>query len=234
MPCCDVCDPLLLNATRPPPPDTKPCAATVKRGIINVDVVKALYEWRKKIMRRDFPNVCFESSGMLSNDHLDLLSSVGPISSEMLKRLLGENWAWYNEYGAELLTRLNELEIPAMKPKPKALKALKKRTVDDDTTEVASGTVSKRVKQTAPLLYTHTPATPAQATQLTEVPTQMPHPPTPVFYQPYQWQPYLSTQQSPYLPQQPIQQYPQPPTPSRTPSQPSPMRWVMYQPPASS
>lgn len=80
----------------------------------------ALHHWRMKIADRDFKNTLFTGSGILSDDLIDLLSSLGPIDTkERLQQLLEGKWLWLERYQDELLELLTSLNLPPMVPKPK-------------------------------------------------------------------------------------------------------------------
>ena len=76
VPCCDICCPELLDRTRPAPPTL----VQRKMGMPNPAVKSALHKWRMKIWRRDFKGAAFGLSGVLKNERIEVLSSVGPIT----------------------------------------------------------------------------------------------------------------------------------------------------------
>ncbi|KAF8989723.1 P-loop containing nucleoside triphosphate hydrolase protein [Cyathus striatus] len=98
-----------------------------KRGIADLDVMKALHSWRVEIAKRDFGNALFTGSGILSNDLLELLASVGPIMSmERLKTVLESQWSqWFPKYSTELLTKLQTLSMTPLRPKPRKVNTAK-------------------------------------------------------------------------------------------------------------
>ncbi|KAH7903998.1 P-loop containing nucleoside triphosphate hydrolase protein [Hygrophoropsis aurantiaca] len=130
VPCCDICDPSLLDLTRPGlPPDNKR-QSTIKRGEICKTVQLKLHGWRTEVRRRDLPKSLISPSAILPDSVLDLLSSVGPIESEGQLDQLVSGWVWYRRYGEELFKLMATLEIPPMKPLPKKPRG-KKRTIAD-------------------------------------------------------------------------------------------------------
>ncbi|KAF6743084.1 ATP-dependent DNA helicase RecQ [Ephemerocybe angulata] len=134
VPCCDNCDPALLNQTRPAPPESDKRASNPRRGVPNVSVMDSLHVWRAKIAKRDHGKAFFSGSGILSDDTVELLSSIGPIPSEVaLKKLLEGKWLWLAKYQRELFIELTRLNIPpkVLKPKPQRPSAAAKRTHDE-------------------------------------------------------------------------------------------------------
>ncbi|KAF5331589.1 hypothetical protein D9611_007759 [Ephemerocybe angulata] len=153
VPCCDTCDPSLLDRARPGPPKIAKRAVAVKRGIPNLLVMEQI-----------------RPAGFMSNDLVELLASVGPINTKAkLLAVLGGQWARsFATYGDALLTELKRINIPPMKPKPKKKKDNAKRPqAASDTGEgnddgrgrkrarVASSTIAT---PTAPAIEAVTPA----------------------------------------------------------------------------
>jgi hypothetical protein len=81
-------------------------------------------------LKRDFEDAVFAPSGVLSNERVENLSSIGFIGRlNELERVVGANWPWFGQYGDELLEELKKLNIPPMQPKsPK--KRVEKRHLD--------------------------------------------------------------------------------------------------------
>ena len=140
VPCCDLCDPTLLDRTHPAPKVNQPKATTMKTGIVNKTVRSALQQWRSRIWQRDFEDALFAPSGILSDEHIDNLSSVGPIGRlNKLERVVGMDWPWFGQYGDTLLEELEKLNIPPMQPKQQ--KKAEKQTVselEDEQSQPAS------------------------------------------------------------------------------------------------
>ncbi|KAF8867590.1 P-loop containing nucleoside triphosphate hydrolase protein, partial [Infundibulicybe gibba] len=114
VPCCDICDPSLLNRTRPSKAQRVGRVARVfKRGQPNETVKSTLHKWRTLVVERDFPSTLFGASGLLKDETIELLASIGPIESlEYLERVLAGRWTWFSIYGSELYSQLQELTIP--------------------------------------------------------------------------------------------------------------------------
>jgi hypothetical protein len=73
----------------------------------------------------------FAPSGILSDERIENLSSVGPIGRlNELERVVGMDWPWFGRYGDNLLEELKKLNIPLMQPKPQQTRA-EKRTIHE-------------------------------------------------------------------------------------------------------
>jgi hypothetical protein len=117
--------------------------AQIKFGLVNTNVEDALHEWRKHVWAQDFKNAMFGPTGILTNEKLAALSSVGPILSlKELESIVGENWPWFGKYGDNLLTELISLNIPPMIPKPPQPKRTKRTATNE--TNVGQGSGGKR------------------------------------------------------------------------------------------
>jgi hypothetical protein len=82
----------------------------------------------------------FGVSGLLKDETLDLLSSVGPFPSrERLEKVLAGQWKWYSRYGEELFVLLSSLKIPPMKPLPKKSRIMKRKHGTDANSELLEG-----------------------------------------------------------------------------------------------
>ncbi|KDQ51993.1 hypothetical protein JAAARDRAFT_62158 [Jaapia argillacea MUCL 33604] len=115
--CCDLCSLSLLDLTwlGVGPKATQESAP--KRGKINRNLSDHLCDWWKMVWTRDYGGALFAPTGILANDVLDLLSSVGPIPTmKTLSNLLEGRWGWYSTYGKELHEFLLTLDIPPMVP----------------------------------------------------------------------------------------------------------------------
>ncbi|KAF5313671.1 hypothetical protein D9611_010068 [Ephemerocybe angulata] len=151
VPCCDNCVPALLDQTRPAPPQSEKRASNPKRGVPNISVMVALDEWRVKIAKRDHSKSFFTGSGLLSDDMVELLSSIGPIESLLvLKKLMKGKWLWSDRYATDLFDELTRLEIPPMvpKPKPNAKAAGPAKRTHAEVDVENDGEETRRVRQT--------------------------------------------------------------------------------------
>lgn len=79
---------------------------------------------------RDFPGAFFASNAVMKDETLDLLSSVGPITSQAhLEKILAGQWLWLEKYGRELYEFLGSLSLPPMKLLPKQPRGNKRTLV---------------------------------------------------------------------------------------------------------
>ncbi|KAJ7050633.1 P-loop containing nucleoside triphosphate hydrolase protein, partial [Mycena amicta] len=119
-PCCDLCDPSLLDRTRPGTFQTARRRAGVSKGIPSVFVQTRLNEWRTYIKKRDFPGALWSVEGLLQRETMELLSAVGPIRDRaQLDRTLAGQWKWTEKYGDELLAFLKSFQMPPYVAKSK-------------------------------------------------------------------------------------------------------------------
>ena len=74
----------------------------------------------------------FGPTGILKNETLTALSSVGPVivSLKQLESVVGENWPWFGKYGDNLLTELISLNVPPMILKPPQPKRTKRTAIN--------------------------------------------------------------------------------------------------------
>jgi len=67
---------------------------------------------------KDYSESLFGPEGILSDEIVDTLASVGPIVRlAELERVVGSQWAWFGQYGDSLLEALLGMSIPALIPK---------------------------------------------------------------------------------------------------------------------
>ncbi|KZP10162.1 P-loop containing nucleoside triphosphate hydrolase protein [Athelia psychrophila] len=78
VPCCDLCCPELLNKTRPGIVLPAQRQARIMRGQPYMPVQIQLNVWCFDVRRRDFTRSMFDALGILKDESLKLLSSVGP------------------------------------------------------------------------------------------------------------------------------------------------------------
>ncbi|KAJ7573001.1 P-loop containing nucleoside triphosphate hydrolase protein, partial [Mycena floridula] len=125
--CCDLCNPELLDRIRPAPPLKTPRQSTIKKGTPAKSVQQSLHAWRTLVFKRDFRRSLFGPSGILRDETVELLASVGPIRSrQVLEKVLAGQWSWYEQYGDELLSCLLEMEMPNVLLKPKKPRGTKR------------------------------------------------------------------------------------------------------------
>ncbi|KAJ7576423.1 P-loop containing nucleoside triphosphate hydrolase protein [Mycena floridula] len=155
VPCCDICDPSLLDRTRPGRSLIRKRRAAAKKGLPCISTQEALHLWRCEIHERDFQGSLFPASGLMSDKTLELLASVGPVVKQKAKltNILVEEWQWFEKYGDELHARLLTLEIPEFMPLPKKTAQSKRKAAETNSNAAAdinsrpSRSTDKRQKQ---------------------------------------------------------------------------------------
>ncbi|EGO04651.1 hypothetical protein SERLA73DRAFT_118595 [Serpula lacrymans var. lacrymans S7.3] len=120
VPCCNICDPSLLNWTQPGSPPMQIQQAAGKKGVISKIVQKHLQEWQKKVYKHNFADAIFASPAIFRDKTVDLLASVDPIQ-------LIEEQKWWPRYGGDLAELLLSLDIPAFKSLPRKPQGEKKK-----------------------------------------------------------------------------------------------------------
>ena len=163
VPCCDICNPELLNLTRPAAPRPNSRKKAVAYEAVNPATQLSLKQWRTSIWNRDFEDAIFSPAGILSDDAVDKLSSVVSLIENLisLERALGGGWAWFGTYGDELLDQIKTLPFKSMGPKPKQKRAMK-RTADVTNED----SVAKRTRIDATPAPAHTPVRSSVTSQL--------------------------------------------------------------------
>ncbi|EJF62569.1 P-loop containing nucleoside triphosphate hydrolase protein, partial [Dichomitus squalens LYAD-421 SS1] len=112
IPCCDICDPTLLDTTRPlrRPPESR--AKNIRRGQPHGPTSMALREWRRAVYSRDHTSAPYDASGILDNILIKTLPSCGPLTVPQISSLLEDKWIFWGKYGSELTAFLATLTIP--------------------------------------------------------------------------------------------------------------------------
>ncbi|KAE9387374.1 P-loop containing nucleoside triphosphate hydrolase protein [Gymnopus androsaceus JB14] len=160
--CCDLCDPTLLDKTRPGAPQTASRQSIIRKGLVHKETMSELHKWRTEIFKRDFSSMLFGPSGVLKDETVELLASVGPIKTlARLDKVLGGQWSWREKYGPSLVETLAVLEIPFIpKPKKEKSKAVKRAERPNKRSSHAALTPHSSAPQltaTASLTSTTTP-----------------------------------------------------------------------------
>ncbi|EDR07545.1 uncharacterized protein LACBIDRAFT_298548 [Laccaria bicolor S238N-H82] len=131
VPCCDVCNPELLNHTHPAPPQPNSWKTAASYEAINPTTKSSLTEWHTKIWNRDFDDAIFSPAGILSDGALKKLASMAsPIENLIgLESVIG-GWAWFGTYGDELLAEIKTLPFKSI-PNQKQKRVAKWSMVDE-------------------------------------------------------------------------------------------------------
>jgi hypothetical protein len=81
-------------------------------------VAEKIRNWRSHVWDKDYGESLFGPEGILSDEIVDTLASMGPIIRlAELERVVGSQWAWFGQYGDSLLDALLAMSIPALIPK---------------------------------------------------------------------------------------------------------------------
>lgn len=131
-PCCSArtCSPELLNlikvsGLRQTQPQLKKAP---KKGVPHLQSQQDLTAWRSQIWYRDHSGASWGSSGILSDDLVDFLASVGPIvDHKALGHLIAHRWGWWEEYGHELADLVAQLHTPYTPTLPKSRSSHKRK-----------------------------------------------------------------------------------------------------------
>lgn len=91
-------------------------------------------------------NALFGASGLLKDESIEFLSTVGPIDSRArLSQVLAAQWKWEERYGDELFDLLNEMDIPPLKVIPRRQRGGKRALGEEDEQE-GTEVLQKRVR----------------------------------------------------------------------------------------
>ncbi|KAF5380428.1 hypothetical protein D9615_004643 [Tricholomella constricta] len=174
--CCDLCNPLLFNRTRPGKPATTPRQLKVKKGQPVDWVQDALYAWRRAIKKELFPKALWAPHAILDDATCKVLASIGPIESkDMLEGVLKKGWARWDDLGDRLYCYLADLAIPdavpiALKrPGAKRKAPVEPNKVPEPSSTSDPTTSTKRAPQPG-----QPQPTPPQPTTLSPAPLQLP------------------------------------------------------------
>ncbi|GAB1528554.1 hypothetical protein RhiTH_011748 [Rhizoctonia solani] len=174
VPCCNVCDPLVLDKVRVPPPKTRRRVVQAKKGQLNPKIVKSLIAWREVIHKRDHSHVQWAPNALLDDQTIHSIANRPDIAlGTNLARLLEGSWGYWGHYGGELLDLLKQAPVP----RPAVNDPTRDSQVDDKApqrpnsggttySELIIGPASPRSQWqvlTTPMLPAHmTPVVPSQ------------------------------------------------------------------------
>ncbi|KLO09018.1 P-loop containing nucleoside triphosphate hydrolase protein [Schizopora paradoxa] len=103
VPCCDICDPTLLDLTRPG--KAKKTPRNPKAPEINPDphIALSLRNWRSRIYERDYPGAFFGASSLLPDDAIDIIASLPLFTNKLIEAHLQNKWRYWTRYGEDLV-----------------------------------------------------------------------------------------------------------------------------------
>ena len=102
VPCCDVCDPSLLDLTRP---GLRPTSTTKKLTYSkdpNKKVLTALREWRRKVYIDDEHPSYFAPSYLLSEEAINKIARLSPCTEAAVEGYLSPQWVFWTKYGPDV------------------------------------------------------------------------------------------------------------------------------------
>ncbi|KAG8709845.1 hypothetical protein FRC11_005158 [Ceratobasidium sp. 423] len=109
VPCCDICDPSVLDKVRVPPPKKKCRAVKAKRGLFNAEIFEILVAWREKICERDFSHLQWAPNAFLDDETIHSIASwPDAATGTKLPTLLEKEWGYWSQYGGELIAHLKQ------------------------------------------------------------------------------------------------------------------------------
>lgn len=111
VPCCDICDPTLLDRTRPPPITADKRATPIKRGLPDLTAQRSLRDWRQTVFVRDHSYAQYDASAILNNDLIASPIVCGPLDSSQLSALLKDKWSFWDKYHGELGAFVSTISI---------------------------------------------------------------------------------------------------------------------------
>ncbi|KAI0651872.1 P-loop containing nucleoside triphosphate hydrolase protein, partial [Trametes meyenii] len=111
VPCCDLCNPELLDRTCPATVNRERQKRAPKRGYPDLSTQHKLREWRTSVYARDHPFAQYDESAILDDELIIPLSSCGPLSVTQIADYLGEKWAFWEDYREELTALMLTLSI---------------------------------------------------------------------------------------------------------------------------
>jgi len=108
-------------------------------GKVNEDVAEKIRNWHSHVWKKDYGESLFGPEGILSDEIVDTLASVGPIIRlAELERVVGSQWAWFGQYGDSLLDALLVMSIPALIPKDPKPRGTKHPAVQENAGKAAT------------------------------------------------------------------------------------------------
>jgi hypothetical protein len=180
--CCTskTCSPALLERIKVPKSARARSAVSQtkkapKKGVPHLPTQEILTEWRLQAWVRNHSDSTWGPLGLLSEELIDFLSSIGSISDyDSLKRLFAHRWGWWESYGHEIAEVICPLVIPYT-PIPPKRRERKRKAAEIDSGEAISNAASAS-RSTRPRPPTLAPAANSAASPV--VPTSR----RPLFY----------------------------------------------------
>ncbi|KAH9840189.1 P-loop containing nucleoside triphosphate hydrolase protein [Rhodofomes roseus] len=116
-PCCDICEPSLLDRTRPGMVQRAQKGKRIARGLPDVEAQVKLCEWRDAVYERDHAGRLYDSMAILDDGLIERIVTSGDLPKETLTSMLKPSWLWWDKHGDELIAYITALSIE-FTPKP--------------------------------------------------------------------------------------------------------------------
>lgn len=81
------------------------------KGECDNNAVVKIREWRDTIFHKHYSYTLFTPSAILDDSIVQLLSSVGPLSTQQYESLLKSRWTWWDVHGGDLCNHLAQISI---------------------------------------------------------------------------------------------------------------------------
>ncbi|KAH9008824.1 P-loop containing nucleoside triphosphate hydrolase protein [Lactarius hengduanensis] len=102
VPCCDVCDPSLLDLVRPGLRSKSTTKKLAYGKQPNLKVVSALRNWRQKVLIDDKHPRYLPASYILSEEAINKLASLSPGTDSTVEGYLSQQWVFWARYGSDV------------------------------------------------------------------------------------------------------------------------------------
>ncbi|KAG8698171.1 hypothetical protein FRC09_007392 [Ceratobasidium sp. 395] len=119
VPCCDNCNPEVLDAVAPPPLQRRCRKYKPKAGEINCALESALLSWREEVCERDFSYLPVAPDAILNDECIESIARRSDSRKKEKLQLILEGWGYWDEYGDELLARI-QVVLPEPPAPPKS------------------------------------------------------------------------------------------------------------------
>ncbi|KAH9910453.1 P-loop containing nucleoside triphosphate hydrolase protein, partial [Epithele typhae] len=104
--CCDICDPSLLDLSRPSHPKAEKQSRMPKKTEPDRAAQRKLIAWRSMVHQRDTPISVLGSTAILGDKLIEELVSHGCLPTDKARRTLQTRWPNWDLYGNELMALL--------------------------------------------------------------------------------------------------------------------------------
>ncbi|KAH9166102.1 P-loop containing nucleoside triphosphate hydrolase protein [Lactarius sanguifluus] len=102
VPCCDVCDPSLLDLVRPGLPPKSTTKKLAYRKQPDLKIVSALRNWRQKVLIDDKHPRYLSASYILPEEAINKLAMLSPCTESTVEGYLSQKWVFWETYGPDV------------------------------------------------------------------------------------------------------------------------------------